>query len=60
MVRVVMQDENPVLGRDLPGRGAWLCPTAACFDAAVKRRAFSRAMRRTVDPEALAELRSRI
>jgi len=29
----------------LPGRGAWLHPTTSCFESAVKRRAFARALR---------------
>lgn len=29
----------------LPGRGAWLHPSQACFDQAVRRRAFARALR---------------
>jgi len=29
-----------------PGRGAHLHPTTACYDLAVRRRAFSRALRR--------------
>jgi uncharacterized protein len=29
-----------------PGRGAHLHPTVACYDLAVRRRAFSRALRR--------------
>jgi len=31
-----------------PGRGAWLHPTAACWEAAVSRRGFHRAFRRPV------------
>lgn len=31
----------------LPGRGAWLHPTAACLQDAEKRRAFGRALRVT-------------
>jgi predicted RNA-binding protein YlxR (DUF448 family) len=31
--------------RRLPGRGAWLHPTAGCFAMASKRRAFGRALR---------------
>jgi predicted RNA-binding protein YlxR (DUF448 family) len=30
------------------GRGAWLHPTPACLEQAVKRRAFARAFRKTV------------
>ncbi|WP_081581415.1 YlxR family protein [Timonella senegalensis] len=29
----------------LPGRGSWLHPQQSCLDVAVKRRAFSRALR---------------
>jgi predicted RNA-binding protein YlxR (DUF448 family) len=29
----------------LPGRGAWLHPTAECLDLAVRRKAFGRALR---------------
>ena len=31
-----------------PGRGAHLHPTSACYDLAVRRRAFGRALRATV------------
>ncbi|MFI6867025.1 YlxR family protein [Nocardia sp. NPDC050406] len=31
--------------RRLPGRGAWLHPLSACLSAAVRRRAFGRALR---------------
>ena len=31
-----------------PGRGAYLCPSQQCFDAAAARRAASRAFRRPV------------
>ncbi|MGD9705419.1 MAG: YlxR family protein [Acidimicrobiia bacterium] len=47
-----------VLSRTAPGRGAWLCPSTACFEAATKRRSFERAFRRSVSPRALGELRS--
>jgi predicted RNA-binding protein YlxR (DUF448 family) len=33
------------LGRRRPGRGAWLHPSPACFDLALRRRAFTRALR---------------
>ena len=45
------------VGRDLPGRGAWLCGSVACVDAAARRRAFSRALRADVGAEAVAVLR---
>jgi predicted RNA-binding protein YlxR (DUF448 family) len=35
-----------VVGRHLPGRGAWLCRgSAACVDRAIAKRAFDRAFR---------------
>jgi hypothetical protein len=38
----------------LPGRGAWLHPTTECLDLAVRRKAFGRALRVEVVPEAAA------
>ncbi|MCK0177347.1 YlxR family protein [Mycolicibacterium sp. F2034L] len=35
----------------LPGRGAWLHPDEQCLHAAVRRRAFARALRITGSPE---------
>ncbi|CAN7486693.1 YlxR family protein [Knoellia sp. LjRoot47] len=45
------------LRRCLPGRGAWLHPTGECFDLAVRRRAFGRALRVSgpLDTSAVAE-----
>ena len=42
-----------LIGAGHPGRGAWLCPTANCVDAANKRRAFGRALRADVSHEAI-------
>jgi predicted RNA-binding protein YlxR (DUF448 family) len=43
----------PDLRRCSPGRGAWLHPTTDCFDQALRRRAFGRALRvsAALDPE---------
>ncbi|WP_245581291.1 YlxR family protein [Propionicicella superfundia] len=41
---VLVQDPAAVL----PGRGAYVHPSVACWQAAVKRRAFARALRRPV------------
>ncbi|MEO2135722.1 YlxR family protein [Microbacterium sp.] len=38
---VLVADEKAVL----PGRGAWVHDTDACVDAAIRRRAFGRALR---------------
>ncbi len=36
---------------NLPGRGAWLHPDQQCLDAAIRRRAFVRALRLTGSPD---------
>lgn len=41
------------IGRVLPGRGAWLHPQPECFETAVKRKAFHRAFRQSVDATSL-------
>jgi predicted RNA-binding protein YlxR (DUF448 family) len=50
-------DERAVL----PGRGAWVHDTAECLDAAIRRRAFARALRVStrLDTESLTERRGR-
>ena len=35
----------PDLRHRMPGRGAWLHPTPDCFELAVRRKAFGRALR---------------
>ncbi|MBS0025189.1 YlxR family protein [Microbacterium paraoxydans] len=47
LLRVVSQNNTLVLDERavLPGRGAWLHPTQECMDAALRRRAFGRALR---------------
>ncbi|MBX0300075.1 MULTISPECIES: YlxR family protein [Cryobacterium] len=49
LLRVVAQNSLLVVDETatLPGRGAWIHPTIACFQEAVKRRAFGRALRVT-------------
>ncbi|WP_460607356.1 YlxR family protein [Jatrophihabitans fulvus] len=48
--------------RRLPGRGAWLHPTPACVDLAVRRRAFGRALRvpGRIDPAPVGEYVARM
>lgn len=43
----------------LPGRGAWLHPTPACFALSVKRRSFGRAFR-VAEPLELRDLREHL
>ena len=47
LLRVVSLDSVLVLDEraSMPGRGAWLHETPACMDAAIRRRAFVRALR---------------
>ena len=39
---------------NLPGRGAWLHPDPQCLHAAIRRRAFARALRITGSPDTSA------
>ena len=62
LVRIAYRpDGSLAVGRGEPGRGAWLCAgSEACFDAAVRRRAFGRALRAEVPAHELAWLRERL
>ncbi|MCY4438069.1 MAG: YlxR family protein [Chloroflexi bacterium] len=42
------------------GRGAYLCPTAACAKKALRANILNRALRVTLDNAALAELRASV
>ncbi|HEY9496425.1 MAG TPA: YlxR family protein [Intrasporangium sp.] len=48
---------RPDPGHRLPGRGAWLHPRPECFELAVRRKAFGRALRlqAPVDISAVAQ-----
>ncbi|WP_425271268.1 YlxR family protein [Mycobacterium gastri] len=46
----VIVDSN----RRLPGRGAWLHPEPRCLQQAIRRRAFTRALRITGSPDTSA------
>jgi predicted RNA-binding protein YlxR (DUF448 family) len=60
LLRVVAVDGNGECAvtvdpaRKLPGRGAWLHPEQECLDAAIRRRAFVRALRITGSPDITA------
>lgn len=47
LLRVVAQGESvfPDPARRMPGRGAWITPTLAAYNQAMKRHAFQRALR---------------
>ena len=42
------------IASNLPGRGAWLHPDEQCLHAAIRRRAFARALRITGSPDVSA------
>jgi predicted RNA-binding protein YlxR (DUF448 family) len=62
LVRVVRTAGGGLaVGRELPGRGAWLCKgSTACVDLAARRRAFPRALRGSVQDGAIAALRDEV
>ena len=50
------------LGRTGPGRGAWICAAdpVVCLEAAVRRRAVDRALRRAVDRDSIEAVLARL
>ncbi|TFB64638.1 YlxR family protein [Cryobacterium sp. Hz7] len=54
LLRVVARESELVVDETatLPGRGAWLHPTTACFQDAQRRHAFGRALRVTSSMDA--------
>src|SRR5207248_8656568 len=60
--RVVRRPDGTLtIGRGLPGRGAWLCAgSLSCVDLAARKRAFSRALRAEITPEAVTGLRAAV
>jgi predicted RNA-binding protein YlxR (DUF448 family) len=51
LLRFVAKDGRLVPGSTEPGRGAYTCRRLTCFERAVSRRAFNRALRQTVRVE---------
>jgi len=47
LLRVVVQSETLVIDERaaMPGRGAWVHPTRECLEAAIRHKAFARALR---------------
>lgn len=58
LVRVVRREDGSLaVGRDLPGRGAWLCRgSAPCVEAATHKGRWSRALRGPVREGAVEEV----
>lgn len=54
LLRIVLQDGRLIVDDRgvLPGRGAWVHPTAQCLSQAVTRGAFPRALRVSGKPDA--------
>ncbi|MBI2169032.1 MAG: YlxR family protein [Actinobacteria bacterium] len=54
-------DGGLAVGRQEPGRGAWLCRgDASCLEAALRRRALTRSLRGEVSEAAAEALRARL
>jgi predicted RNA-binding protein YlxR (DUF448 family) len=63
LVRVVRSPSGGVTldeSGKLPGRGAYICPDAACLRRVVKSRALQRQLKAEIPPELLAELEARL
>ncbi|WP_245926238.1 RNase P modulator RnpM [Sulfoacidibacillus thermotolerans] len=59
MVRIVLTPEGMVqvdLTGKLAGRGAYICPSRACFDIARKRKALERALKAQLNDEVYEHL----
>jgi uncharacterized protein len=48
LVRFASLDGNLVLGRKVPGRGAYTCRRLVCFERAAAQRGFARVLRQSV------------
>jgi len=57
-LRIVARDGRAVADAtaSLPGRGAWVHPDPGCIDAAVKRKAFGRALRTAITTASLHDV----
>ena len=55
LVRCVEGPQGATVSRTAAGRGAWLCSTT-CFHTAARRKAFDRAWKHSVHPDALQPL----
>ena len=55
LVRCVVGPQGATVSRTAAGRGAWLCSTT-CFHTASRRKAFDRAWKHSVHPDALQPL----
>ena len=53
--RIVLSDDGPVIDQKqvMPGRGCYLCKNDICLEKAIKKKAFSRALKKEISNEAL-------
>jgi len=60
LIRIARRPDGSLgVGRTLPGRGAWLCAgSLRCFELAVRRRAFPKALRASVDEHDIERVRT--
>ena len=60
LIRVVRSPDGATVSLDFqgkaPGRGAYLCPDAACLKKAIKSRALERAFSAAIPPEIYSHL----
>jgi predicted RNA-binding protein YlxR (DUF448 family) len=53
MVRIALASPGRLgSGREIPGRGAWLCAKPSCLAEAVRKRSIERALRAPLELEA--------
>lgn len=63
LLRVVRTPEGGIeidLTGKLSGRGAYLCPQAACLEKAVKGKRLEKAFQQSVSPEIISVLKDRL
>ncbi|GAB6109191.1 YlxR family protein [Fusibacter bizertensis] len=63
LIRVVKNNENEVFvdftGK-ANGRGAYICKDKACFDLAIKKNAFNRALETKIEDKVFEKLKERL
>ncbi len=63
LIRVVKTNENEVFvdftGK-ANGRGAYICKDKACFDIAIKKNAFNRALETKIENDVFEKLKERL
>lgn len=63
LIRVVKNKENEVsvdFSGKANGRGAYICNDKSCFDLAIKKNAFNRALETKIEDEVFEKLKERL